>query len=210
MSPDLIFDGPQDAAATVVLTHGAGAGMDTPFMETCAQGLAAQNLRVGRFEFPYMKMVRETGRRRPPDRAPILLQAWEEVIDSLDAKPLLIGGKSLGGRIASMVADKKQVTGLICLGYPFHPTGKPDRLRTEHLRTLETPTLICQGSRDPFGTAEEVAQYDLPAGIRLHWLGDGDHSFNPRKRSGRSIEQNWQEAIEAVVNFINDINDLDR
>jgi predicted alpha/beta-hydrolase family hydrolase len=210
MSPDLIFDGPQDAAATVVLTHGAGAGMDTPFMETFAQGLAAQNLRVGRFEFPYMKMVRETGRRRPPDRAPILLQAWEEVIDSLDAKPLLIGGKSLGGRIASMVADKKQVTGLICLGYPFHPPGKPDRLRTEHLRTLETPTLICQGSRDPFGTAEEVAQYDLPAGIRLHWLGDGDHSFNPRKRSGRSIEQNWQEAIEAVVNFINDINDLDR
>jgi predicted alpha/beta-hydrolase family hydrolase len=196
MSPDLIFDGPQDAAATVVLTHGAGAGMDTPFMETFAQGLAAQNLRVGRFEFPYMKMVRETGRRRPPDRAPILLQAWEEVIDSLDAKPLLIGGKSLGGRIASMVADKKQVTGLICLGYPFHPPGKPDRLRTEHLRTLETPTLICQGSRDPFGTAEEVAQYD--------------HSFNPRKRSGRSIEQNWQEAIEAVVNFINDINDLDR
>lgn len=210
MSPDLIFDGPQDAAATVVLTHGAGAGMDTPFMETFAQGLAAQNLRVGRFEFPYMKMVRETGRRRPPDRAPILLQAWEEVIDSLDAKPLLIGGKSLGGRIASMVADKKQVTGLICLGYPFHPPGKPDRLRTEHLRTLETPTLICQGSRDPFGTAEEVAQYDLPAGIRLHWLGDGDHSFNPRKRSGRSIEQNWQEAIEAIVNFINDINDLDR
>ena len=210
MSPDLIFDGPQDAAATVILTHGAGAGMDTPFMETFAQGLAAQNLRVGRFEFPYMKTVRETGRRRPPDREPILLRAWEEVIDSLDAKPLLIGGKSLGGRIASMVADKKQVTGLICLGYPFHPPGKPDRLRTEHLRSLETPALICQGSRDPFGTAEEVARYDLPAGIRLHWLGDGDHSFNPRKRSGRSIEQNWQEAIEAVVNFINDINDLDR
>jgi uncharacterized protein len=210
MSPDLIFDGPQDAAATVILTHGAGVGMDTPFMETFAQGLAAQNLRVGRFEFPYMKKVRETGRRRPPDREPILLQAWEEVIDSLDAKPLLIGGKSLGGRIASMVADKKQVTGLICLGYPFHPPGKPDRLRTEHLRSLETPALICQGSRDPFGTAEEVARYDLPTGIRLHWLGDGDHSFNPRKRSGRSIEQNWQEAIQAVVDFINDINDLDR
>lgn len=210
MSPDLISDGPQDAATTVVLAHGAGAGMDTPFMEAFAQGLAAQNLRVVRFEFPYMKKVRETGRRRPPDRAPVLLQAWEAVIDGLDTGRLFIGGKSLGGRIASMVADEKRVTGLICLGYPFHPPGKPDRLRTEHLQSLETPALICQGSRDPFGTAEEVAQYGLPAGIRMHWLDDGDHSFKPRKRSGRSIEQNWQEAIQATVDFINDINDLDR
>lgn len=210
MAPDLIFNGPRDAAATVVLTHGAGAGIDTPFMEAFAQGLTAQNIRVARFEFPYMKTIRETGRRRPPDRAAVLLQTWKEVIDSLDTRPLLIGGKSLGGRIASMVADEKEVNGLICLGYPFHPPGKPDRLRTEHLLSLKTPALICQGSRDPFGTAEEVAQYDLPASIRLHWLGDGDHSFNPRKKSGRSSEQNWQEAIEAAVDFINDINDFDR
>lgn len=210
MAPELIFNGPRDAAATVVLTHGAGADMNTPFMEAFAQGLAAQNLRVARFEFPYMQKIRETGRRRPPDRAPVLLQTWEAVIDSLDTRPLLIGGKSLGGRIASMMADKKQVSGLICLGYPFHPPGKPDRLRTEHLLTLKTPTLICQGSRDPFGTAEEVAQFGLPASIRMHWLGDGDHSFNPRKKSGRSCDQNWQEAIQAVVDFINDINELDR
>ena len=209
MPPELIFDGPLDSAATVVLCHGAGAGIDTPFMDAFAHGLAAQNLRVARFEFPYMKSIRETGRRRPPDRAAVLLQTWEEVIDGLDTKPLLIGGKSLGGRIASMVADKKRVNGLICLGYPFHPPGKPNRLRTEHLLTMKTPTLICQGSRDPFGTAEEVPQYGLPASIRVHWLGDGDHSFNPRKRSGRSREQNWQEAIQAIVKFINDIKDLD-
>ncbi len=210
MPPELIFDGPEEAAATVVLTHGAGAGIDTPFMETVARGLAAQELRVARFEFPYMKTIRETGRRRPPDRAAVLLQTWEEVIDSLEGRPLLIGGKSLGGRIASMVADQKRVSGLICLGYPFHPPGKPDRLRTGHLLTLKTPTLICQGSRDPFGTAEEVPAYGLPASIRIHWLGDGDHSFNPRKKSGRSRDQNWQEAVQAVVDFINDINDVDR
>ncbi len=210
MPPELIFNGPTEAAATVVLTHGAGAGIDTPFMEAIAQGLAVQELRVARFEFPYMKTIRETGRRRPPDRAAVLLQTWKEVIDSFEGKPLLIGGKSLGGRIASMVADEKQVSGLICLGYPFHPPGKPDRLRTEHLLTLETPTLICQGSRDPFGTAEEVPEYGLPASIRIHWLGDGDHSFNPRKKSGRSRDQNWREAVQAVVDFINDINDLDR
>ncbi len=210
MPPELLFNGPAEAVATVVLTHGAGAGIETPFMETFAQGLADQNLRVGRFEFPYMQTIRETGRRRPPDRAPVLLQTWKEVIDSLDTKPLLIGGKSLGGRIASMVADEKMVSGLICLGYPFHPPGKPDRLRTEHLLTLKTPTLICQGSRDPFGTIEEVDQYDLSPNIRMHWLGDGDHSFNPRKKSGRTRDQNWQEAIQAIADFINDINDLDR
>jgi len=209
MPPELIYNGPTEAAATVVLTHGAGAGIETPFMETFAQGLASQNLRVARFEFPYMQTIRETGRRRPPDRAPVLLQSWKDVIDGLDTRPLLIGGKSLGGRIASMVADEKQVSGLICLGYPFHPPGKPDRLRTEHLATLKTPTLICQGSRDPFGTAEEVAQYELPPNIRVRWLGDGDHSFNPRKKSGRSCDQNWQEAIQAIVDFVNDINDFD-
>ena len=209
MPSELIFNGPDDASTTIILTHGAGAGIETPFMEAFAHGLAARNLRVARFEFPYMQTIRETGRRRPPDRAAVLLQSWKDVIDCLDTRPLLIGGKSLGGRIASMVADEKQVSGLICLGYPFHPPGKPDRLRTEHLATLKTPTLICQGSRDSFGTAEEVAQYELSPNIRMHWLGDGDHSFNPRKKSGRSCDQNWQEAIQAIVDFINDINDFD-
>lgn len=210
MPPELIVDGPADAAATIVLTHGAGAGVDTPFMDAFAHGLAAHNLRVARFEFPYMTTIRETGRRRPPDRAPVLLESWKEVINSLDTRPLVIGGKSLGGRIASMVADEMKVSGLICLGYPFHPPGKPDRLRTEHLLTLKTPTLICQGSRDTFGTAEEVAKFELSPAIRMHWLGDGDHSFKPRKKSGRNLDQNWQEAIQAIADFINDINELAR
>ena len=105
---------------------------------------------------------RRIGKRRPPDREPVLRQPWLEVIASADFEPLFIGGKSLDGRIASLIADEARVAGLICLGYPFHPTGKPDQLRVEHLQTIKTPTLILQGKRDPFGSADEVPGYGLP------------------------------------------------
>jgi predicted alpha/beta-hydrolase family hydrolase len=114
----------------------------------------------------------------------------------------VIGGKSLGGRIASMLADETGVAGLVCLGYPFHPPGKPDRLRTEHLRTLHTPALILQGTRDPFGSPDEVSGYALSTSIRVHWLVDGDHSFKPRKSSGRTEQDNWNEGIEVVAAFV--------
>jgi predicted alpha/beta-hydrolase family hydrolase len=114
----------------------------------------------------------------------------------------VIGGKSMGGRIASLAADEAGVAGLVCLGYPFHPTGKPNQLRIEHLRGLVTPTLILQGTRDPFGNAEEVAGYDLPSRIQIHWLADGDHSLKPRKASGRTEQQNWDEALEALASFV--------
>ena len=201
-TPTLIFDGPKNAARTIVLVHGAGAGMDTPFMEAFAMGLADRGFRVARFEFAYMASFRQTGKKRAPDRAPALRAAWLRVIAELGAAGLVIGGKSMGGRIASLVADEAGVTGLVCLGYPFHPVGKPKQLRVEHLRTLRTSTLILQGTRDPFGSREEVAGYELSSKIKLHWLEDGDHDFTPRRKSGRTEAQNWADAVEAIAVFI--------
>src|SRR5947209_5742628 len=149
METELLFTGPAQAARTLALAHGAGAGMDTAFMEAFAMGLADRGLRVARFEFPYMAERRKSGKKRPPDREPVLREAWLEVVEQLGADGLLIGGKSMGGRIASLIADQANVAGLVCLGYPFHPVGKPDRLRVGHLRALRTPTLILQGTRDP-------------------------------------------------------------
>jgi predicted alpha/beta-hydrolase family hydrolase len=198
----LVFDGPGNARATIALAHGAGAGMDTPFMNAFAAGLAQRGYRVVRFEFPYMAHDRQTGKKSPPDREPVLRETWLEVVDMLGKDHLVIGGKSMGGRIASLVADEAGVAGLVCLGYPFHPTGKPDRLRIEHLKTIATPALICQGTRDPFGSKIEVEAYRLSPSIRIKWLQDGDHSFKPRKSSGRDEQQNWHEAIGAIVDFV--------
>lgn len=118
------------------------------------------------------------------------------------AGPIYIGGKSMGGRMASLVADELGVAGLICLGYPFHPPGKPDKLRTAHLAGLQTPTLICQGERDTFGQRAEVAGYDLSSAINFEWLPDGDHSFKPRKRSGFTEADNLAAAAAACAAFI--------
>jgi predicted alpha/beta-hydrolase family hydrolase len=197
----LLTTGPDDAEITVALAHGAGAGGDSPFMTAFAVGLAVCGIRVIRFDFPYMEKQRQTGRRRPPDREPVLREVWQTVVESITAKRLLIGGKSLGGRIASLIVDSSGADGLVCLGYPFHPPRRPERLRTEHLKDLKTPALICQGSRDPFGNTEEVSRYALSDTIRLHWLADGDHSFKPRRASGRSQDQNWAEAMRAVADF---------
>jgi uncharacterized protein len=201
-TPDLIFDGPTKAATTVALTHGAGAPMDTAFMQTFADGLAGEGLRVARFEFPYMAQRRVGGSKRPPNTAKVLIETWDAVINKLGANSLVIGGKSMGGRIASMVADETQVKGLVCLGYPFHPPGKPEKIRVEHLQALKTPTLFLQGDRDTLGNREDVSGYPLSSTIKLHWLEDGDHGFKPRKKSGRTEQQNWDEAISVFVNFV--------
>ena len=201
---DLLFDGPDDAPLTVVLAHGAGAPMNTPFLNTVARGLAAAGYRVARFEFPYMRARRETGRRGgAPDREPILRNSWTEVVGRLGGGArLVIGGKSMGGRIASMVAESVGARGLVCLGYPFHPPGRPEKLRTKHLETLETPALIVQGTRDAFGTPEDVAGYALSPAIRVAWLEDGDHSWKPRASSGRTEAQNMNDGIAAMREFL--------
>ena len=194
----VLLDGPSGTGTQLVLAPGAGAGMRSPFMAKMAALLAEREVAVARFEFAYMR----EGRRRP-DREPALRREWLEMIDALGgAERLVIGGKSMGGRIASMVADEAGVRGLVCLGYPFHPTGKPDRLRTAHLEGLTTPALFMQGTRDPFGTREDVAGYALSPGIRLHWLEDGDHSFKPRKASGYNEAEHLASAADAVAEFI--------
>jgi uncharacterized protein len=200
---DFLFDGPMTADRTLVLAHGAGAPMDSPFMRIVAEGVAASGIRVARFEFPYMRRRRETGRGGVPDTPAVLMQSWREAIGELGSPDrLLIGGKSMGGRIASMVADEAAVGGLVCLGYPFHPPGNPAKTRTEHLKALTTPALMVQGERDSFGGREEVAKYKLSSGIRIEWIGDGDHSFKPRKSSGRTEVENLRKAIELVVRFV--------
>lgn len=199
---DVLIDGSAKAKWTIALAHGAGAPMDSEFMTTIAEGLAARQFQVVRFEFPYMAERRKSGRKKPPDREPVLRQTWLDMVAALKPERLIIGGKSLGGRIASLVADEAKVAGLVCLGYPFHPTGQPDRLRVEHLSKLKTPTLILQGERDPFGNREEVAGYSLSKAIKIHWLTDGDHSFKPRKSSGRTERENFNEAVEEIAAFV--------
>jgi predicted alpha/beta-hydrolase family hydrolase len=197
---DFLVDGPHDARTSFVFAHGAGSPMDAPFMNRVSLGIAAAGIRVVRFEFPYMAARRSGQRRGMPDRQPILLDCWRDVVRELGGgERLVIGGKSLGGRIASMVADELAVGGLLCLGYPFHPPGQPAKLRTAHLETLQTPALIIQGTRDPFGTKEDVATYTLSPAIRLEWIAGGDHSYKPRER------ENLETAIAASVTFITSI-----
>jgi predicted alpha/beta-hydrolase family hydrolase len=185
-----------------VLAHGAGATMDSPFMEQIASALAERGLYVVRFEFPYMRERRESGRRRPPDGTARLRQSWVDVAEQLGgARALVIGGKSMGGRIASLVADELGAPGLVCLGYPFHPPGRPESLRTAHLENLRTSCLIVQGSRDSLGSREEIEAYKLSESIELLYLEDGDHSFKPRKSSGFSQEEHIGRAAAAVAAF---------
>ena len=197
-----LFSGPKDAPTTLLLAHGAGAGMDTPWMERVATGLGERGLRVARFEFPYMQKRREGGPRGGPDREPVLRAAYRAAIDELGGGAgLVIGGKSMGGRMASLIADEAGVRGLVCLGSPFHPPGRPEKLRTAHLAQLATPALMLQGTRDPFGMPAEVEGYALSASIRLVWIEDGDHDLRPRKSSGRSHAQNLAAALDAVAGF---------
>ncbi len=191
---------------TLVLAHGAGAPMDSPFMNEVALGIAAGSVRVVRFEFPYMAARRSGGKRGAPDREPVLLQSWCDVIASLgDTAHMVIGGKSLGGRIASMVADEAHVAGLVCLGYPFHPPGNPARVRIAHLEHLRTPALIVQGERDSFGRPDEVARYRLSPAIRIEWIADGDHSLKPRASSGHTEASNLARAIDLVREFVDEL-----
>jgi len=193
------------AAGSVMLAHGAGAPMDSPFMEAFGAGIAARGLNAARFEFPYMAERRATGKKRPPNPMKLLLETWRDAIATVGG-PVVIGGKSMGGRVASMVAAELEaegtpVAGVVCLGYPFHPPGRPDKMRVDHLMGLKTPTLILQGTRDTFGTRDEVPGFDLPKRIKIGWLEDGDHGFKPRKASGRTEQQNWDEALDQLATF---------
>ena len=182
MAQNFLIDGPAKAKHSILLAHGAGAAMDSPAMNAITKSLADAGFRVARFEFGYMASRRTSAGRKPPPRAETLRPEYVAAIAALKARgPLIIGGKSMGGRVASMIADEHHAAGLLCLGYPFHPVDKPMQLRTAHLADLKTPTLIVQGTRDPFGTREEAAGYKLSKAIKILWLEDGDHDLRPRK-----------------------------
>jgi len=200
---DFLIDGPPDARHTLVFAHGAGGPMDGAAMNRVAHGFAAAQIRVVRFEFPYMAARRRGERRGSPDRQPVLLDCWRDVVSELGGgSRLVLGGKSLGGRMATMIADEVGARGVLCFGYPFHPPGQPAKLRTAHLETLRTPLLIVQGSRDPFGSEEEVGTYALSQSIRVEWIPGGDHSFKPRAGSSLTERENLETAIAAGVRFV--------
>lgn len=207
MGDRFLLDGPEDARITILLAHGAGAPMDSASMTATAGALAEAGFRVARFEFAYMAARRTSDNRKPPPRAETLMPEYLEAIRKLGVTgPLIISGKSMGGRVASMVADELhaagEIAGLLCLGYPFHPPGKPETLRTRHLAGLTTPTLICQGTRDEFGTRDEVDSYDLSGSIRVLWLEDGDHDLKPRKKiSGFSAADHLRTLAQTVRNW---------
>jgi predicted alpha/beta-hydrolase family hydrolase len=204
MTGMFLFDGPEKARVTILLAHGAGAPMDSAAMNAATKALVTAGLRIVRFEFAYMASRRTDAGRKPPPRAEKVMGEYVAAVETLKAKgPLIIGGKSMGGRVASMVCDdllaKGKVAGLLCLGYPFHPVGKPEQLRTAHLANLSTPALIVQGTRDPFGTPEEVETYKLSKLIEILWLEDGDHDLKPRKAvSGFSAADHLATVAKAV------------
>lgn len=197
--------------AHLILAHGAGAPMASPFLTTVSGLIAGFGISVHRFEFDYMAGRQRDGVRRPPTKIDVLMGEYKSAIADLRrqagaTKPIFIGGKSMGGRVASLIADEMfaagNCAGLVCLGYPFHAVGKPEKLRTAHLAALKCPALIVQGDRDPFGNKAEVASYKLSKTIKIEWLADGDHDFKTRKSSGVTQDENLRRAAEAVATFV--------
>jgi predicted alpha/beta-hydrolase family hydrolase len=194
--------------ATVVLGHGAGAGQLSSFMVRFAAGLASRGLDVLTFNFLYAEE-----RRRAPDRADKLEACYRAAIatargdEALSGNLTYIGGKSMGGRIASHVAageGAESLSGLIFLGYPLHPPGKPDQLRAAHLAKIRAPMLFIQGARDPFGAPDELRPIldRLPARVTLHVVESGDHSLAPPKKGGRSVDDVYNEVQDAIAAWI--------
>lgn len=197
------FDG-ELSGPKFIFAHGAGAGCDHPFMAQMANALAQRGIGVIRFDFPYMVRQKMNQKKCPPDRLPKLIAAFDDVIASYtqESEPIVIGGKSMGGRIASMLTDMPMVAGVACLGFPFHPPGKPEKQRGEHLVSLTKPCLILQGERDRFGTKAEVETMLFAESVTVEYLPDGDHSFKPRKLSGRTEQQNLVLAADRLADFI--------
>ncbi|MFS2067564.1 alpha/beta family hydrolase [Pseudomonas sp. CT11-2] len=193
------------ASATLILAHGAGAPMDSGWMSDMAARLADQGVNVLRFEFPYMAQRRVDGGKRPPNPAPKLLECWREVYAVVRRHVtgrLAIGGKSMGGRMASLLADELEADALVCLGYPFYAVGKPEKPRVEHLAALKTRTLIVQGERDALGNREAVEAYTLAPGIEVFWLEAADHDLKPLKASGFTHEQHLDATAKKVAGFL--------
>ena len=208
-STDIVWTGASCAKVVLVLAPGAGAPATSPFLEKVSELLAQAGCRVARFDFEYMKERISTGKRRPPPRAESLrgeyIAALARIRRQAKGLPCFIGGKSMGGRVASLVADElfadRVINGVVCLGYPFHPPKQPEKLRTAHLAELACPALIVQGERDPFGTRAEVAGYPLSPSIEMHWVLSADHDLAPARATGSTHEAALVQAVGAMTTF---------
>lgn len=200
------IDRADNEKAVFIFGHGAGAGMASGFMQDMARLLCDREITVVRFNFPYMQTMVESGKRRPPDKIDKMeahfLTLTESVSQSTSA-PVYIGGKSMGGRVSTLVLESAGADGAIVFGYPFHPPGKATKLRTAHLETINKPVCIIQGERDTFGTQEEVEGYCLSDKVTLHFMPDGDHSLKPRKASGYHLSEHLVAAADHALSFIN-------
>lgn len=195
----------------LILAHGAGAPADSTFMEDLSVALEREGIGTIRFEFPYMQKRRQDGKKRPPDREPVLLEYFSGVIDRVRAELgsgslILVGGKSMGGRMASILASRRDdIDGVICFGYPFHPPGKLDRWRTAHFRDLNCRILVLQGTRDPFGKPDELEdhQQELEA-IDLRWLEGGNHDFQTLKSQPQTQSELIAQAARETRIFVDE------
>ncbi|UFI05501.1 alpha/beta family hydrolase [Roseibium aggregatum] len=208
---DFLWNRPETPpVATLLLAHGAGAAMDSTFMNKLAAALASQGIAAARFEFAYMAGRRTGGPKKPPPRADKLIAEFQTALQSVLSQsdgPLLIGGKSMGGRVAAMLAGggslPGRAKGVACFGYPFHPTGKADaEWRLQPLQDAKRPVLVLQGDRDPFGSKAELNKVTLPAHVGLTYLEDGNHDFGPRGKSPATLDGNIKLAAEAVRAFV--------
>ena len=207
-----IINHADDPQALVIFAHGAGADMNHEYLEKMTTLMNEQHISVLRFNFPYMDKRKEDGKRRPPDRMPTLTECYQSVIMSVDTQlPIFIGGKSMGGRVAATLASDKTmimshaIQGVICLGYPFHPIKKPEKLRLVPLQTTQLPVLILQGQRDALGNEAEINEYEISSLCDVHIFADGDHDLKPRIKSGYNLQQHQSTAINKMRNFIDEI-----
>ena len=200
---EYLVDGPKKSDQVLIIAHGAGAPMDSDWMNDVASQISAAGIKTVRFEFPYMVERRESGKKRPPNTKKVMLETWHQVVsDWSTEQKIYLSGKSMGGRMASLMIDEVCAAGLICFGFPFHAPGKPPKDRLDHLKNLRTKTLIIQGERDSMGNRDEVSEYEVSKKIKFHWLEDGDHSFKPRKKSGFTQEEHVGSACQAAIKFM--------
>lgn len=203
-------EAPDGPAPLLLLAHGAGLGADSPWMESMTTALALHGISVIRFEFPYMTRQRAEERKRPPDRMPLLTAFFKAQLErsrKLYDAPVFVGGKSMGGRVASLLAADHDaaggLAGAVCFGFPFHPPGKPSSWRTGHFTDFSVPVKIIQGTRDPFGKPDELE--DRPEVARyanVCWLDSGDHDFRPLRSSGRSQSNLIEQGAKLAADFM--------
>lgn len=178
---------------SLFLAHGAGAGHSSPFLDQFAATLCRRpEWLLHPVTFEYMRHIQETGKKRPPPKVDRLVEEYKGEIAGCGKT--LIGGKSLGGRVATQLTDDPNVIGVVCFGFPFHPPGKPEKHRLSWLESLTKPCLIFQGTRDPFGNREWVSQQSLPDLVKLVWVEGADHDFRISKRA-LAGQQNWMERM---------------